>query len=236
MKKILEYDEVSSTNDICFDLIEKGEREGTAVVALSQTAGRGRQGRHWISPKNEGLYLSLIIKKPGPDHLPIVPLVLALAVLRCLKPYSNNASIKWPNDVLLGAKKAAGCLVESRKGLLVAGIGINLNNESGSFPENISATSVKAASKKTADPVDLRNNLIAEFEILLDRLENNGKQDIISEIKENCSTLGKKASFVREGHKIEALARDIDDLGGLIIERADGKIEVLYTGEITNGG
>ena len=235
MKKILEYDEVTSTNDVCFDLIENGERDGTAVVALSQTKGRGRQGRFWISPKNEGLYLSFILRKPKEKLSQLVPLTLALAVHRCVKEYSYNASIKWPNDVLLGEKKVAGCLVESKKDLLVAGIGINLNNAADSFTKEMGATSIKAACRKTPDPVKFRKKLFKEFESLFDELEKNGTGEIIKELRENCSTIGKSASFVSGGQIIEAAAKDIDSLGGLIIERPDGKIEVLYTGEISDG-
>lgn len=235
MKKILEYDEVSSTNDVCFDLIEKGQAEGIAVVALSQSAGRGRQGRKWISPKNQGLYISFILNKPKQAGPQIVPLLLSLAVLRCVKGYSDLASIKWPNDVLIGAKKVAGCLVESKKGFLVAGVGINLNNDRESFPKEIAATSIKAASGKTVKPAAFRKRLIKEFESLFEALEKNGALEIIRELKENCSTIGKSALFVSGGNKIEAVARDIDALGGLIIERPDGKIETLYTGEISNG-
>ena len=234
MRKILEFDEVTSTNDICFGLIEDGETEGIAVVALSQTKGRGRQGRPWISPKNEGLYLSFIIKKPKEKTSQIVPLILALSIFRCVKEYSDDASIKWPNDVLLGGNKVAGCLVESKKDFLVAGVGINLNNAQDSFPEGMSATSIKAASGKTVGPVVLRQKLFIEFESLFEELKKNGAGAIITELKQSCLTLGKRSSFVSGGQIIEAVAKDIDSLGGLIIERPDGKIEVLYTGEISN--
>ncbi len=233
IKKVLKYDRVSSTNDVCLELIEKGEREGTAVIALSQTGGRGRRGRAWISPENTGVYLSFIMTVPQKYPAGLVPLALALSVLRCVKQTTPGASIKWPNDVLLNGKKVAGCLAEARKGLIVAGIGVNLNNDPGSFPDQMDriATSLSIETGKKQDREMFSVLLLSELGSVFAGLEENGQKDFIKELKASCSTLGTGRQYLGKDGPATGTARDIDSSGGLIIERSDGKIEVIYSGE-----
>lgn len=233
IKKVLKYDRVVSTNDVCLELIEKGEKEGTAVIALSQTGGRGRRGSVWVSPENAGIYLSFIMSAPQTYPPGLVPLALALSTLRCVKPRAGGASIKWPNDVLLNGKKVAGCLAETRKKFIVAGIGVNLNNEPLSFPDPIkmTATSLKIETGQTQDREMFSVLLLSELGSVFSGLEKTGPTVLLKELRASCSTLGTSRQYLGKDGPATAVARDIDSSGGLIIERSDGKIEVIYSGE-----
>src|SRR5262245_59001114 len=112
---VLRFESLPSTNDIARELAQSGESEGIAVLARQQSAGRGRQGRSWSSPPDQGLYVSLVLR---PDILPadssVITLAAAVAVAETLEQdYRIPPDIKWPNDVMARGRKICGILVES---------------------------------------------------------------------------------------------------------------------------
>src|SRR5436190_23483080 len=121
---ILHYDTLGSTNAEAADHARHGDVEGTCIVADEQTAGRGRQGREWISDRGSGVFMSLVLRpKLAMGDLTLIPLMAAVAVYDVLlKGYLIEADIKWPNDVLVNDKKICGILseaVETTDGLAV---------------------------------------------------------------------------------------------------------------------
>jgi BirA family biotin operon repressor/biotin-[acetyl-CoA-carboxylase] ligase len=234
--KIEHFTEVTSTNDIAAELAAKGAEDGTVIIADSQTRGRGRHGRTWFSPGCDGLYLSVILRPPGKNTgISLIPIVCGLAVADTIRFVSKlEALLKWPNDVLLNSKKVSGILVEGKRGTIIAGIGVNLNNSAGSFPADISgtATSIFIETREKAGRDEFLGCLLRQlnerYAIFL-RQENNkliGDAKMISEI------LGKNVSIDQNGEKIEGKAKGLDSSGGLILERTDGKIVYIYSGEI----
>jgi len=141
-KTIHRFTEVSSTNDACRILADKDAPEGTVVISDIQTKGRGRLGRKWCSSDPAGLYMSVLIRpKFDQKHIPLIGLAAALSVAAAIKDLTGaKTSIKLPNDVLIGAKKVAGILMEQKGREVVLGIGVNLNNAPASFPEEIQET------------------------------------------------------------------------------------------------
>ncbi len=125
-------DAVSSTGDVVRDMAEAGAPEWTAVTARSQSAGRGRRGRSWHSPEG-GLYLSVLVRpRVPPSLLPRLPLLAGLALCRALERSGLRFRLKWPNDLLLSGRKAAGVLAEARTtggevSYAVLGFGVNLS-------------------------------------------------------------------------------------------------------------
>lgn len=127
------YETVGSTNDIALAWGEKGAADWSLVVAESQTAGRGRGGRQWLSAPGCGLWFSLVLR-PLPGEIEYFPRFTALAALGLVSALANlglRAKIKWPNDVLLASKKVAGILVEAnwqggRADAIVVGMGVNV--------------------------------------------------------------------------------------------------------------
>lgn len=139
--------------------------EGLVVTTDAQTAGRGKPGSLWVSPPAVGLYLSVIIKpRQNPNDLTALTQLGAVAVVKLIKEQSGlEAIIKQPNDVLLNGKKICGILTERlATGEVIMGIGVNLNNPTGSFPPELTnkATSLLIESGKTWPTVELRARLI----------------------------------------------------------------------------
>lgn len=174
-RKILVYDTLDSTNTRAMLLASQGEPEGTVVVADSQTGGRGRFGRSWISPPGVNLYMSVILKPLVPAGKAWVLTFLgALAVIEAIEQLTGlRAMGKWPNDVFLKGKKTAGVLAETSSGsggiinYLVLGIGVNLNLEVQELPEDLRtiATSVRTHCGRTLN----RSLFVAE---LINRMDD----------------------------------------------------------------
>lgn len=143
--RLIAYDSIDSTNDEAKRLAREGAAEGTLLWALEQTAGRGRRGRAWISPRGN-LYLSLILRPNCPvSRAGQLGFVAALAVggaLRAILPRIERLAYKWPNDVLVNGRKIAGLLLESetvgpeKLSFVVVGVGVNLtvSPQSTEFP------------------------------------------------------------------------------------------------------
>ena len=144
-RRLLYFQEIPSTMDEAARLAEQGAEEGTVVVAENQTAGRGRQGRTWVS-RGGNLYFSIIFR-PAPDVLPLISMLAGVAAARAIRRVTAlDPRLKWPNDVMLHGKKVAGILVESvvrgdRADYAVLGIGINVSLDTGSAGE-ISALAI----------------------------------------------------------------------------------------------
>lgn len=174
-KKIIQYKKIDSTNDEAKRLIKKGAGEGTVLVADFQSKGRGKPGSCWYSPPGVGVYLSVIVKPfrnptivGNSKDLFLITTLGAKAAIAAISKVSGLAGgIKLPNDIVINRKKAGGVLVERvPSGHLIIGIGVNVNNEEGSFPEEIkdTATSLKIESGKSISMEKLINALVSELD------------------------------------------------------------------------
>jgi len=173
-KRIVFLREVDSTNDYAKELASYGAEEGTAVVAETQTAGRGRLGREWISPKG-GLYFSVILR-PRISASEAVKLVFVagLAVAKIFEEvYGLHVEIKKPNDVLVNGKKISGILAETnttgeKVNYTIIGIGINVNFDvKETLPKELAknATSLE-------NELDKKIRLEQLFKALIEKLES----------------------------------------------------------------
>src|SRR5258708_30857607 len=148
--KILCYESIDSTNLEAMRQARAGASEGLCIVAREQTKGRGRLDRSWQSPRDAGLYLSIILR-PGIDlnAWPLITLMAALAVCDALlKACGLRADIKWPNDLCVDDRKLCGILAETVGTATgpAAAIGLGVNLRAVSLPAQVSelATSVQA--------------------------------------------------------------------------------------------
>src|SRR5918911_3809841 len=146
---ILRFDSLPSTNTEAARLASLGAPEGLCVVAREQTAGRGRQARAWVSPKDAGLYFSIVLRpRLAPALWPLVTLAAALAARAALaEACALTPDIKWPNDLLVGSRKLCGILAEvcetARGRACVLGIGINLTEHA--FPPELKTRAASVA-------------------------------------------------------------------------------------------
>jgi len=163
------FDEIDSTNSESIRQIQSGKIENRMVVANSQTAGRGRRGRQWLSPKNSGIYLSLTRRfSLEANALQALSLVTAISVIDALQEFAaKGLQLKWPNDVLFEGKKLAGILLELQQNetsrFVVFGIGVNIE---------LSADSLDSIDRPVTDLHSIINGSPSRV-ILLAALLNN---------------------------------------------------------------
>lgn len=239
-REIVYVDITDSTNSLAKR--ESNKKDGTIFVANMQTAGRGRNGKSWISKSDEGLWFSILLKpQKNVSELSGLTIAVGLAVLNAINKLAGvKAMIKWPNDIVLDGKKLCGVLCESviHDGIcecLVCGIGINILSES--FDEQISsvATSLKISTGKEFSREEICAEILNELEILYFEYLKNGLGNLIANYKENCITLGKGIVLISDEGKKDALAVDVGDDGELIVI-INGEKKHISSGEVSVRG
>jgi BirA family biotin operon repressor/biotin-[acetyl-CoA-carboxylase] ligase len=212
--------EVGSTNDWAKELAELGASEGTVALAETQTAGRGRLGRKWISPKG-GLWFSIIFKpKIKPVETVKLVFLAGLAVAETIRElYGLRAETKWPNDVLVDGLKVCGILSEMKTigekvEYAVIGVGINANfNVDVEFSEELreKATSLEKALGRKISLEELFKALLEKMESLYQQFLKEGFTPILERWKSYASFLGCEAEVHGDGERLEGTASNVDD-------------------------
>ena len=224
--------------------------DGTAVLARYQTAGRGRTGNSFASADG-GMYLSMVIGTEMLELNEITSLTpkIAVAVSRALEETSGVLTgIKWVNDIILDGKKLGGILVEAghlsegRIPYVIAGIGINVNQES--FPGEISdvAVSLKMRSGKTFSVEEIADAVLRHLDVLRkelkkkirseDSTESDCPDAYLKEYREKCVTTGRTVCFERNGVREVCTAERITEDYGLLVRHPDGTEEILRSGDV----
>jgi len=236
-KKIFHYDTVDSTMDIAMRLGMDGSPEGTVVFAESQQKGRGRLGRTWSSPKNKGIYFSLILK---PNILPLespkLTLLIAIAICEAIRKMTKlDCLIKWPNDLLINNNKICGILTEmnaeaDRIKCVVVGVGINVNTSSSALLPK--ATSLKEELGERVSRTELAKELLRSIDKEYATFLKEGFHPFIKRWLKLSATSGHRVRVHSHNEYIEGEALDIDEDGGLLIRRDSGFIEKITAGDV----
>ncbi len=236
-REIRYFDVIGSTMDAAFQLGVEGIDEGTVVCAESQTKGKGRLGRSWVSPKGKGIYMSVVLRPSlMPADLTQLTLLCAVAVCEAVGGFCGvPAKIKWPNDILVHNKKLAGILTESsaemdRVRFVVVGIGVNVNAPLSQMPEH--STSIKNETGKRASRVVLMQEILRSLERWYIILGAQGFVPVITRWKELSSTLGRHVRLVDPSGDVEGRAVDLDEYGGLIIQGENGLKVKRMSGDV----
>ncbi len=236
--RIYHYETIASTNDKAYELAEKGGSEGTIVVAETQTSGKGRMGRIWVSPKCVGLYMSIILRPDlRADEVTAINLVAGVSVASAINKISLlDAKIKWPNDVFIKDRKVAGVLAEMKAQpdkveFLVLGIGINLNTSLKKLPEI--GTSLKHEGSKNIDRTEFMAGVLAELEKNYITFQKEGFKALRKTCKKMSNVLGEKIKITDHGRIVEGVAKDIDTNGSLIVRCDNGRLERIFSGDVT---
>ncbi len=234
------YKSIGSTNQEAKKAAVAGAGHGTVILAEEQTEGRGRRGRSFFSPKGKGIYMSVILRPQGTaEEAVLTTTAAAVAVSRAISQVLEiETRIKWVNDIFVGDQKVCGILTEAVSDFqtgtiesLILGIGVNVTTSKKSFPDDIRKT---AGSLLPTQSSVSRNRLAAaildELFKLVDRLDS---EDIMNEYRARNFVPGKQIT-VHCGNEIyDAKALDIDSKGGLVIQKSDGSIHTLRSGEVT---
>ena len=233
------YKKINSTNTQA-RLYAEYNRCGNAVfIASEQTKGRGRLGRSFVSSKNKGLYLSILLnQKLPPEFATALTTYMAVIASRAIYTVSGvQPKIKWVNDLYLGGKKCAGILTEGKTSesgktldYAVVGIGINLLRQD--FPEDVKniATTLEDESGKRIKKIDLAARIITEF---FDNLHLVASREIAEEYKSRSFLTGEKVTVIKPTLEYEATVKDITDKCELVLTLKDGTEEILSTGEVS---
>lgn len=229
------FKDIESTNRKAKELSVQGVDTPFVVVAVSQTAGRGRLGRSFVSPEG-GMYFSLVLSGKDIVNPDLVTTSASLAVSRAMERLTGiKTDIKWVNDLYLNGKKVSGILTEGivnmeEGGLeqVVIGVGVNLKTKEESFPEEI-RNIVTSFYPSGACQVS-RAEAIAECvkEILC--IQN---EDFIQEYRDKCFVIGRKLTVIKGDMSRDALALGIDDFGHLVVQYDDDTITTISSGEVT---
>ncbi len=236
-KKIIYFDSVQSTMEEAFRLGMEGSEEGTVVCAEGQTKGKGRLGRSWMSPKGKGIYMSIILRpNMSPGQASQLTLLSAVALCESVRRVTGvQATIKWPNDLLVGKKKLAGILTElnaemDRVWFVVVGVGINVNTSLHALPEG--STSLKVEAKQSFLRVALMQDILESFEQWYERLAIQGFKAVTKRWRELSSTLGRRVCIHNGEKSLEGEAVDINEFGALIICNDDGVKMTHMAGDV----
>lgn len=230
--------ETASTNDDVWDALAQGLPDGVTVVADAQTMGRGRLGRTWAHAPGLGLAMSVGLHL-GCDRRPqgATALVAGLAVAEGLVSLGVRASLKWPNDVLLGGRKLAGVLCESRAlprgDAVVVGIGLNVHQAESDFPSELreSAASLRRAGHD-ATIEDVAAAILNVLEPRWDALQEGDRAAVLAAWSAHSDMFGRPVT-VRGAHgMVEGVARGLDADGGLVVRLESGVETVVVAGDV----
>ena len=236
--RIYHYDKIGSTMDQARHLASEGAPEGAVVIAEEQTAGRGRFNRAWVSPRGENLSFSVILN-PSTNQLAYMNMAATLAIARAIADCAGlQPTIKWPNDVRVGGLKISGILIETAiesadDVCAIIGIGVNVNFDPSLYAE------IAGISTSLFRETGQRRNRTTAFRMLLESFDDayaavrSGKS-LTAEWSAMLDTLGRAVTLRSQREVVEGFAESVDELGNLIVRRADGSLYTATAGEVTS--
>lgn len=244
-RKMKIHDQVASTNDSAWELIENeaDTRDGTVVLAESQTRGKGRMGREWHSAPGQGLWMSVVMRVHIPaDKLAYITAMASLAVANMLQQFIHlPAEIKWPNDIFIRGRKVCGILVDARSNhaeTYVLGIGLNVNQARPDFPEALRelATSLRLErpGAKPLNRVRVLRPLLFYLERVYDLVRKKKWDKIARAWSEFVHMGGKQVSLQQGGAEFMGTVLEVHPAEGITLKLADGKQKTFSAETVAN--
>jgi BirA family biotin operon repressor/biotin-[acetyl-CoA-carboxylase] ligase len=234
------FEQTTSTNDIAARLAQDGVKEGVVIFAESQSKGRGRLGRSWISPPRKGLWFSILLRpNMRPQAATQLTVAAATALARAIQQQTEiEPDIKWPNDILIGGKKVAGILTELTAELervkdIVLGIGVDVNIDE--FPADLRkiATSLKIETGSNVDRPALAAAMLRELDRDYARICAGEFAEVAEEWQERCTTIGEEVSIRLGDRVVRGLAESLDSEGAMLLRTEHGHLERIIGGDVT---
>ncbi|HWT27489.1 MAG TPA: biotin--[acetyl-CoA-carboxylase] ligase [Mobilitalea sp.] len=231
---------VTSTNTLAKELAGQGAKEGTVIIAREQTEGRGRMGRTFYSPNSSGIYFSIILR---PDltleNSLLITTATAVAVSKAIERIAKvKAEIKWVNDIFVDGKKVCGILTEASLnfesgGLEYAVVGIGININTSTFPEEIRSVAGSVFEHKPGDQ-PVTSMLVAEvLNNIAECMDSLTRKDYLDEYRNRSFLIGQDILVLKGKYVIPAKAVTIDEKARLVVEYEDKTVEALSSGEVS---
>jgi BirA family biotin operon repressor/biotin-[acetyl-CoA-carboxylase] ligase len=222
--------QTGSTNADLLEQARAGAAEGLVLVAEVQTAGRGRLGRSWSAPPGAGLIFSVLLRpsEVPPTRLGWLPLLTGVTVATAVRDQAGlPASLKWPNDVLVGERKLAGILAEAHGDAVVVGVGLNVTLSQAGLPVP-AATSLLIEGAASTDRTSL---LVAILTELAGRYQAWRAEPDAARLRADylrwCATIGREVrAELPGGAVLTGTATDVDDAGRLVLRTPGGLVPV----------
>jgi BirA family biotin operon repressor/biotin-[acetyl-CoA-carboxylase] ligase len=236
------FEQTSSTNDVVEKLARDGVKEGVVVFAESQTRGRGRLGRRWLSPPRKGLWFSVLLRPDlQPQAATQLTVAAATALLRAIRDQAGiTPEIKWPNDILIKGRKVAGVLTELSAELdhikhLTLGVGVDVNLNASEFPAELrkTATSLKIESGRPIHRADLAAAILRELDRDYERIRSRRFDEVADEWEAHCTTLGRRVTIQVGDRVLQGEAEALDDDGALLLRTQHGHLERIIGGDVS---
>ncbi|WP_058486500.1 biotin--[acetyl-CoA-carboxylase] ligase [Defluviitalea phaphyphila] len=243
-KDIYHYYQIDSTNKEAKKMAVNGAKEGTIIISEEQTLGKGRLGRGWISPPRLGIWMSIILRPlVSPLDASKITILGGLSVCKAIEKVTGlDVKIKWPNDIVINKKKVCGILTEMSAEMekidyIILGIGVNVNNEN--FPEDLKdkASSLKIEGNKKYNRKEIVQEIIMQFEKYYEIfIRDKNLNKFLEEYKDYCLTLNKDVKINSNKESFVGKAIDISEEGELIVQKEDGEIITVFSGEVSVRG
>ena len=221
--------EISSTNELAKEVARNSEN-GTVILAMIQTEGRGRLSRPWASPPG-GIWMSLILKPKMPlSQVHQINMAVSVAVSKSIQNlYGLDAGIKWPNDILINERKVCGILMEvsaqvDRLDYAVVGLGINANVDVSGFPEEWKSTSIGHQLGVVVSRAELIQKILLEVEAAYERMNST---EIYEEWRRRSITLGRHVRIKSITGDLIGVAEDLLKDGALCLKTKEGRKHIL---------
>jgi BirA family transcriptional regulator, biotin operon repressor / biotin---[acetyl-CoA-carboxylase] ligase len=236
------FEETTSTNDVIEKLARDGVKEGVVVFAESQTRGRGRLGRKWLSPAKRGLWFSVLLRPDlRPQETTRLTVASATALRRAIASQTDlQPEIKWPNDLLIQGKKVAGILTELSAELdhvkyIILGIGVDVNLSPGDLPAELRkvATSLRTELGKPVSRPELAVAILRELDHDYSRIASGQFAAVADEWEEHGTTIGQKVVIRTGNREIRGRAESLGEDGELLLRTEHGHLERIVGGDVT---
>jgi BirA family biotin operon repressor/biotin-[acetyl-CoA-carboxylase] ligase len=236
------FEQTTSTNDVIEKLARDGVKEGVVVFAESQTRGRGRLGRKWISPARKGLWFSVLLRPNlRPQETTQLTVAAATALRRAIVSQTGlEPEIKWPNDIQLDGRKVAGILTELNAELdsvkyVILGIGVDVNLAASDFPHELrkTATSLRVEADRMIPRAELATVILQELDADYTRIVSGKFGAVADEWEAHCSTIGRDVVIRIGERQIRGRAEALDEDGALLLRTIHGHLERIIGGDVT---
>lgn len=241
--------DILGRNRFCFETLDSTSTyirrmwrelpDGHTVIASEQLSGRGRTGRDFYSPKDDGLYFSFLLKDEKYISDPLFTIKMSYAVCRAIDRITGtqDVQIKWVNDIYIGQKKLSGILCEmvssQNERAVIVGVGVNFAVNKGLLPGDLRR---KIGSLKDVTKAHLCKEQLCAY--ILNEVEDMYRSERTSDeflalYRKRSAVLGREIQILKNGGAVRAAALEIDSDGGLIVRYAGGETDKLTAGEIS---